>query len=346
MNKVAIGMSGGVDSSVSIHLLQAQGYDVVGIHLLLAEDSEKTQQGLRDAEAVAAAFQIPFYVFDERAYFEQHVVKPFTTAYTLGLTPNPCVHCNATIKFGRLWTLAQALDCTHLATGHYVRLAQNKFGTPCLKKAQDLSKDQSYFLYAIPADILPHLIFPLGSLEKVSVRRIASDLRLPIAEKSDSQEICFIPNDDYIAYLETQQAHLPLPGDFIDEKGHIIGQHAGIHRYTIGQRKGLGLALGYPAYVTAIRANDNSIVVGKDHALWRDHLYAGDCHFHQQVMPGSQGRAVAKIRSRDAGQPATWSFDGEKLSVHFDEPVRAITQGQSVVLYVGDCILGGGTILT
>lgn len=346
MSKVALGMSGGVDSSVAIHLLQKQGHDVVGIHLLLANNSETTGQAQADAQAVADLFHIPMHVIDLMSVFEQEVVQPFIQDYAQAKTPNPCIRCNEMIKFGKLWELAQSLGCSHLATGHYVRLKPNKENLSLLCKAVDSRKDQSYFLYRIHAQVLPHLIFPLGNYHKTEVRAIASELKLPIASKSDSQEICFIPEDDYIRFLQERKItnFADQEGSFVNETGDKIGRHNGLYRYTIGQRKGLGLALGYPAYVTNMDANTRQITIGKGDQLWRKELIASECSFFIPVEAGLSGRAHVKIRSRDQGASASWSFDGKDLHIYFDEAVRAITPGQSAVLYDDDCILGGGII--
>lgn len=342
MSKVAVGLSGGVDSSVTVHLLQEAGHEVVGIHLLLTPESSRDQDAASDARRVADHFGIDFHILDARDTFEKAVIRPFADAYINSQTPNPCVRCNAFIKFGVLWEEAQRLGCEYLATGHYVRIAQTEHGA-ALATPKDTKKDQSYFLWGIPADVLSHIICPLGDYTKDEVRAIAASMGLSTASKRESQEICFIPNDDYAAFLSNYcPSQLPGKGQFINEEHTVIGNHHGAWRYTIGQRRGLGLALGYPAYVIATDCHANTVTVGRDTALWHKGLVAGEVNFLQKGL--STGRARIKIRSRDAGAMGQWQYDGERLTVQFDEPVRAITPGQSVVLYDQDCVIGGGII--
>ena len=276
-------------------------------------------------------------------FFDKNVIQPFAQAYIHNQTPNPCVQCNACVKFGILWQEAQRLNCTHLATGHYVRL-HHENNIYALSRAEDPKKDQSYFLWAIPADVLPHVVFPLGDYNKTDVRKIATELGLSTASKRDSQEICFVPDDDYIAFLPHYcPTKLPKEGHFINENNDIIGTHQGAWRYTIGQRRGLGLALGYPAYVVALNTEKNTVTVGHDESLWHEGLIATHVNFH--VKHSNEGTALIKIRSRDQGTTGHWSYADDILTIHFDEPVRAITPGQSVVLYDNNCIIGGGIIL-
>lgn len=340
--RVALGLSGGVDSSVAVHLLQEAGYEVVGIHMQLTPASGRDTQAARDAQAVAEHFGIEFHILDARDAFARDVIQPFSDAYLQGQTPNPCVRCNAAIKFGVLWQEAQRLGCDKLATGHYVRIL-DEAGDTALAQAVDPVKDQSYFLWGIPREILPHVLCPLGGYHKEEARDIAASLGLATAAKKESQEICFIPGDDYTAFMaRTCAGRLPAGGDFLDMDGHIIGQHNGAWRYTIGQRRGLGLALGYPAYVIATDCTAGTVTVGPGDALWHDRLVAGDVNFLMPPMP--EGRALIKIRSRDKGTPGQWQFDGDTLHIHFDTPVRAITPGQSVVLYDDTRVIGGGII--
>lgn len=344
MSKVAVGLSGGVDSSVTVHLLKQAGHEVVGIHMLLTPESARDKNAANDARRVAEHFGIEFHVLDAHEIFERTVIAPFADSYINSQTPNPCVRCNATIKFGVLWEEAQRLDCDHLATGHYVRIVQNN-GIIALTPGKDTKKDQSYFLWGIPAEVLAHVLCPLGDYTKDEVRAIAASLGLSTASKRESQEICFIPNDDYATFLSNYcPERLPRKGDFINENNERIGQHAGAWRYTIGQRRGLGLALGYPAYVIATDCLANTVTVGRDQSLWHHGLVANQVNFHTTNQ--TKGRARIKIRSRDAGTTGSWQFDGNRLTVHFDEPVRAITPGQSVVLYEDDKIIGGGIILS
>lgn len=342
MSKVAVGLSGGVDSSVTVHLLKEAGYEVVGIHLLLSPNSSRDVEAAADAQRVAEHFDIDFHVLDAREVFAKNVIEPFADAYIHSQTPNPCVRCNALIKFGVLWQEAQRLGCEKLATGHYVRIKDTLQGK-ALCTPKDIKKDQSYFLWGIPKNVLNHIICPLGDYTKEEVRSIASSMGLSTASKRESQEICFIPNDDYTTFLNGYcPERLPKQGSFVDEEGKVIGSHAGAWRYTIGQRRGLGLALGYPAYVTATDCEKNTVTVGHDTALWHKKLNAAEVNFHCNVS--SEGYARIKIRSRDAGTMGHWYYDGTQLTVIFDEAVRAITPGQSVVLYDDDCVIGGGII--
>ena len=343
MSRIAVGISGGVDSAVVVHLLQQAGHEVVGIHLSLTPNTALNQQTAEDARIVAEHFGIEFHVVDARESFEKNVIVPFAQAYIHGQTPNPCVRCNAYIKFGALWQEAQRLGCSHLATGHYARIEHNE-AHHALKNAKDPKKDQSYFLWSIPASVLPHVLFPLGDFLKTEVRDIAATLGLPTASKRDSQEICFVPDDDYIAFLNSYcPDKLPQKGHFINEEETILGTHQGAWRYTIGQRRGLGLALGYPAYVIDLNSKNNTVTVGHDEALWHNELIANAVNFHTEAS--FEGDALIKIRSRDQGTMGHWSYNGEFLTVHFDQPVRAITPGQSVVLYNNSRIIGGGIIL-
>lgn len=343
MSKVALGLSGGVDSSVTVHLLQQAGHEVVGIHMRLTPESNRDQQSANDARTVAEHFGIDFHILDAQDAFAREVMQPFADAYLQGQTPNPCVRCNATIKFGLLWQEAQRLGCDALATGHYVRIIHNSNETK-LARAIDPVKDQSYFLWGISRDVLPHILCPLGDYHKEETRALAEKCSLITAHKKESQEICFIPDDDYAAFLQNYcPERLPGSGHFIDADGHVLGTHQGAWRYTIGQRRGLGLALGYPAYVTATDCQANTVSVGRNDDLFHRGLIAHQVNFlTDQAVSGS---GQIKIRSRDRGTSGSWQMNGDQLLVHFDTPVRAITPGQSVVLYDGDCVLGGGIIV-
>lgn len=342
MSKVALGMSGGVDSSVAVYLLQEAGHEVVGIHMRLTPESGRDSQAADDARRVAERFGIAFHILDARDAFTANVMQPFAAAYLSGQTPNPCVRCNATIKFGVLWQEAQRLGCDHLATGHYVRICHDGAGDALLA-AQDPAKDQSYFLWGVPREMLAHILCPLGDYTKIETRALAADLGLVTAAKKESQEICFIPGDDYAAFLEGYcPERLPGAGAFVDERGYVLGSHRGAWRYTIGQRRGLGLALGYPAYVTATDPAANTVTVGTNDTLFATGLVAGEVNF--LVPDAADGRARIKIRSRDRGTPGSWQLENGSLRVHFDAPVRAVTPGQSVVLYDGDRVIGGGII--
>lgn len=343
MSKVAVGLSGGVDSSVTVLRLLQAGHEVVGIHLLLAPLASADGQAARDALRVAKQLGIPCQIIDRRQDFLRLVMQPFAQEYLHGRTPNPCVRCNQWIKFGLMWEEAQRLGCNKLATGHYARIGLAN-GTPALLRGADQSKDQSYFLWRMDREMLHHVLFPLGDLDKTDTRAIAQAAGLVTAKKSESQEICFVPGDDYIAFLQTFCSEgLPRQGQFIDSSGKVLGTHPGAYRYTIGQRRGLGLSLGYPAYVTAIDSANGTVTVGQNTDLLRTHLRAGNVRFLADC--GNSGTADIKIRSRGKATPGQWHFDGTTLEIHFELPVRAVTPGQSVVLYDGDRVLGGGIIM-
>lgn len=341
--KVGLGLSGGVDSAVAAHLLQAAGHDVLALHMALTPQSLDSQEA-KDARALADLMGLDFHLLDARAYFQDRIVAPFIRAYESGHTPNPCVTCNGLVKFGLLWEEAQALGCELLATGHYARIGTDAQGRPRLFQGADKAKDQSYFMVRMPREVLPFLRLPLGAYSKDQVRRMAQEAGLPVAQKKDSQEICFIPRDDYVAFLEGQGLRT-RPGPFKDPQGQVLGQHTGIHHYTIGQRRGLGLALGRPAYVTAIDGPSGTVTVGPSADLMESGLVADQVVFHRPLAEGSQGRALAKIRSRGPGQAATWTFHGDRLYVAFDQDVRALSPGQTLVLYEDDMVLAGGRIL-
>lgn len=342
MSKVLLGMSGGVDSSISVHLLQKMGHEVIGIYFKLSPESARDESGESDARKVADFFGIPFYVADERTLFSEAIIDSFAKAYAEGRTPNPCVYCNAQVKFHLLFHYAKRLACEKVATGHYAKIIQEE-GFYYLAKGKDPKKDQSYFLSQLPQGYLPYILFPLGEYTKEEIRTLATTLDLPISQKKDSQEICFIPDDDYIRFLETHHHDkLPQKGIFCDQGGTILGQHHGAYHYTIGQRKGLGLALGYPAYVTGIDSAKGIVTIGRDEDLWHDSLTATEAKSFGNIP--TSGSAIAKIRSRDMGTLADYHYHEDKLYVTFKEKVRAITPGQSVVLYDGEKLIGSGII--
>lgn len=347
--RVALGMSGGVDSSTSVYLLQQQGYEVVGIHMLLIpEYLQKDMSSMEDAQSVAAQFGIEFHVLDLRNEFENTVIKYFTEAYQRGLTPNPCVYCNKTIKFGLLAKHAMAYDVDLISTGHYIRKVEDATtGKAFFAQALDSKKDQSYFLSLVDPNMVEKCIFPLGDYTKDQVREIADELHLPVAQKKDSQEICFIPNDDYKTFL-----HQVLPetafkkGKILDSFGKQLGTHDSIMNYTIGQRKGLGVSLGKPAYVVSINPKLNTVVLGNSEELMNDRLVATQNNFFTDIPYETLIDVEAKIRYRT--KPATAKLvrhKNETTDLYFAEEQRAITPGQCVAYYQEERLIGGGWII-
>lgn len=341
MKKIAIGLSGGVDSSTAAHLLLQQGYDVTGIILRLKPDS-LADADIADARRIADALGIELHVLDRREIFRKSVIEPFVSEYLAARTPNPCVECNAAIKFGVMLDYALEIGCDGIATGHYAKI-EEKDGRFLLRRSES-AKDQSYFLYRLNQFQLAHSMFPLEGMEKEKIREIAEKADLPVAKKGDSQEICFVPNDDYIAYLTAMGISSPK-GNFIDKSGNILGTHNGIINYTIGQRKGLG-AFGKPMFVTGINAADNTVTIGENGSQYSRGLVADRLNFIAVEELTEPMRADVKIRFRAKEQPATVTPNGDgTVTVIFDEPQRSVTPGQGAVFYDGDIIIGGGRII-
>lgn len=338
--KTLIALSGGVDSSVAAYLLSQQSYDLIGATMQLLDN---TENNITDAKHVAEKLNIPFFSFDMRDPFRKTVINEFISSYENGETPNPCVICNKELKFGLLLEKARELGCDKIATGHYAKVAIIG-DRAILKKADNLEKDQSYFLWSLSQEQLKSVIFPLGSFSKTQIREIAEELQLSTAKKKDSQDICFVPDGDYISVIENTTKKKYENGSFVDINGNILGQHQGIIRYTIGQRKGLGIALGKPMYVCSKNIENNQVVLCDDQELYSDTLSASHFNWIAFNEPPNVLKCKARIRYRHTEQPATVTVDGDKVFIKFDQPQRAITKGQSVVLYDGDIVLGGGII--
>ncbi|MCX5696895.1 MAG: tRNA 2-thiouridine(34) synthase MnmA [Candidatus Omnitrophica bacterium] len=350
--RVVVAMSGGVDSSVAAALLQKQGYEVIGITMCFNLPDAKTKrpgccglQGIEDARRVAHALGIRHYVLNMQKALKERVIKDFCREYMKGRTPNPCVRCNQYLKFDLLLKKALSLGAAFLATGHYARITKSGAGH-FLKKAKDKHKDQSYFLYRLGQEQLKNILFPLGNYTKTEVRSLARKFDLPVADKPGSQEICFVPDMDYRTFL---QKTIPdfhgriKPGYILDTQGNIIGSHKGIAFYTVGQREGLGIAMGYPVYITKIDYRNNSICVGaKNEALAKDFL-AGDIHFVGDPIKKRIALKV-KIRYNHKEAFADLGLSGKTVEVRFRKPQFAVTPGQSAVFYDSDRVVGGGII--
>ena len=344
MNKKAlVAMSGGVDSSVCAYLAQKKGYECIGATMILCK-KEASSSDARDAAAVCQKLGIPHYTFDMTEQFHKMVVEKFVSDYEMGATPNPCIECNKYLKFGLLFEKAKELGCDTIVTGHYARTWQTDNGFE-LMKAVDVSKDQSYVLYSIPKEMLKNVYFPLGEITKKEARDIAAQMNFVTAHKSDSQDICFVPDGDYAKVISEVSGKEYPEGNFVDVNSNVLGTHKGIIRYTVGQRKGLGIAFGKPMYVKDKKVDTNEVVLASNEELFSDTLIAKDCNFLFDTAE-SKIKAKAKIRYNQQEQPATvFVKDSKTAEIVFDEPQRAIAKGQAVVIYDGDRVLGGGTIV-
>jgi tRNA-uridine 2-sulfurtransferase len=348
-------MSGGVDSSATAALLLAQGYDVVGVTLKLwpqdcvnrAEDKCCGPQAVMDARSVCAQLGIPYYLVDEAAEFQRRVIQYFAEEYRAGRTPNPCVMCNQHLKFGTLLARARQLGCDYLATGHFARAEKSPDGArTLLRRGRDPRKDQSYFLFSLRQEQLARVLFPLGEKTKADTRDVARDCALRTADKEESMEICFVPDKDYGRFLEEAKLAARHPGDIVDRAGRVLGRHDGVEFYTVGQRKGLGLAAGRPLYVLELDAAANRVVVGAEADLLRSEFRVGTCNWIPWAEPPASFECVAKIRYNHPGAPATVTPGPDGTAhVRLHEPGRAVTPGQACVFYQDDLVLGGGWIL-
>jgi len=352
--KVLVAMSGGVDSSVAAKLLRDAGNECVGCTMKLFDNEDAGEprehaccslDDVEDARRVAYGLGMQHFVFNFSADFRSRIIDKFIRSYQQGLTPNPCIDCNRYMKFDKLFDRADILGCDCVATGHYARI-ERRDGLFLLKKALDPAKDQSYVLYSLTQRRLARTLFPLGELTKAETRRIAEENGFVNANKPDSQDICFVPDGDYARVIELHTGRRTEPGPFVDLEGRVLGTHKGLIRYTIGQHKGLGISSEEPYYVCELRPRDNTVVLGRSADLFRREARAADFNWISGTPPEAPLRCRAKIRYRQPEQPATVTVEPDgSVSIVFDEPQRAITPGQSAVLYDGDVVLGGGTLV-
>lgn len=349
MKKVIIGMSGGVDSSVAAAVLKEQGYEVIGVTLsLYKEDPTTGTADERDAAAVCKTLGIKHIIVDRREAFKNTVIKDFIASYEAGLTPNPCVLCNKAVKFSEMLSLADELGADFVATGHYSAIKRDEStGRYLLCRPEDKSKDQTYMLYRLTQEQLSRILMPLASLSKEQVRNKAREIGLCVASRPDSQDICFVPDGDYAGFIERYTGKTYPQGDYVSVDGKVLGRHNGLIRYTVGQRKGLGIALGKPAFVIAKQVDSNRVVLSENEdLLFKTSVKIKDVNFIPFDAPEGEIKVEAKLRYRHKEAPATLRMTGENEAViEFETPQRAPAPGQAAVFYDGELLIGGGTIV-
>ena len=355
--KVVVGMSGGVDSSVAAWLLKEQGYDVIGVTMQIWQDEDTGIQEMEggccglsavdDARRVAMDLGIPYYVMNFKKEFKNQVIDYFVREYMEGRTPNPCIACNRYVKWESLLHRSLAIGADLIATGHYARIEELPGGRFALRRSVTAAKDQTYALYNLTQEQLKRTLMPVGSYHKEEIRDLAKKLGLPVAHKPDSQEICFIPDHDYAAFIEEYTGKTLPEGSFVDREGRVLGRHKGISHYTVGQRKGLNLSMGHPVFVTAIRPETNEVVIGENEDVFTDVVRCRKLNWMAfEGLFGVEREVWAKIRYSHKGAPCRIrEIDDDLVECRFAEPVRAATPGQAVVFYTGDYVAGGGTIL-
>lgn len=354
--KVVVGMSGGVDSSVAAYLLKQEGYDVIGVTMQIWQDEDegtKEENGgccglsaVEDARRVAQMLDIPYYVMNFKKEFKEQVMDYFVGEYLRGRTPNPCIACNRYVKWEALLKRSLMIGADYIATGHYARIERLDNGRFAIRNSVTAAKDQTYALYNLTQEQLAHTLMPVGAYTKDEIRSIAEEAKLPVAHKKDSQEICFIPDDDYASFIERERGGcVPGPGKFVNAAGEVLGTHRGITHYTVGQRKGLNLAMGHPVFVTQIRPDTNEVVIGENEDVFTAELTCSGVNFMAAEDLTEPVRALTKIRYAHKGAYCRLEKTGpDSVKCTFEEPVRAVTPGQAAVFYMGEYVLGGGTI--
>ena len=340
--KILVELSGGLDSSVATILLQNQGYEVVGCMMHL-HDSTIFDTDKKTAESVAQQLRIDFHVVDFREKFKEEVIDYFINTYKDAKTPNPCIVCNQKMKFGLVFELAKKLNCDHIATGHYA-CVKHENGVYSLYKAKDLTKDQSYVLHFLDQDKLSRIIFPLGDYTKDEVRALARASALPCVDKPESQDICFVSDETYADFIQKNSDYVPTPGNVVDTKGNLLGQHEGLINYTIGQRKGLGIAGGDPLYVLSLNKDSNEVVLGTKEETFAKEVCVSNFSWISGNAPANKFECQAKLRYRQTPKDCIAKVDGDSVILEYPEGIDSVTPGQFAVLYVGDRVLGGGII--
>ena len=346
--KVLLGMSGGVDSSVSALLLKEKGYDVVGTTLeLYAGSSCCNINTYLDAKKICNQIQIPHFIFDCKEEFKKNIIDDFINCYSNCLTPNPCIECNKYMKFGFMWEKAREMECNYIATGHYAKTEYSeKYGRWVLKKSNAGRKDQSYVLWNVPKELIEHIIFPLADFEsKEQIRQIASQNNLQVANKPDSQDLCFIPDGNYKKFLENNSDIKPKKGKIVNSKGEVLGTHTGLYNYTIGQRKGLGISHPTPLFVLGFNILRNEVIVGEEEELYKKEVIVKDVNLILFDEINDWLEVDVKTRYSTNSARAKIKQEGDNIKIVFDTPQRAITPGQSAVFYIDDIVVGGGKIV-